>query len=208
MHPNPAFRGTPRDQNLAFARARGFGVLSVNGADGPLAAHIPFELNDDATEMRLHLARSNPIARAALPLPAVIVVSGPDAYISPDWYGVPDQVPTWNYVAVHLRGMLHPQPPEALSTHLDAVSDQFEARLRPKTPWKTAKMTDGVMERMMRMILPFRIDVTAVDGTWKLNQNKPAAARQGAIAGLDALAEPGAAAMASLMGGLMRDMPE
>jgi len=205
MHPNPAFRGTPRDQNLAFTRTRGFGVLSVNGAEGPLAAHIPFELSEDGQEVRLHLARSNPIARVALPVPAVMLVSGPDAYISPDWYGSPDQVPTWNYVAVHLRGMLHPQPAQALLPHLDAVSAHFEAGLLPKSPWKTDKMTEGVMDRMMRMILPFRLEVQSVEGTWKLNQNKTRDARMGAVAGLEAQSEPG---MASRIAALMRGVPE
>ncbi|MGL6209373.1 MAG: FMN-binding negative transcriptional regulator, partial [Paracoccaceae bacterium] len=87
MHPNPAFRSASRDANLAFARSRGFGVLTVNGAEGPLCAHIPFEVSEDGTEVRLHLARSNPIARAGLPVAAVMVVSGADAYVSPDWYG-------------------------------------------------------------------------------------------------------------------------
>lgn len=205
MHPNPAFRDASRQQNLDFARSRGFGVLSVNGAEGPLAAHVPFELSDDAAEVRLHLARSNPIARADLPRPAVIIVSGPDAYVSPDWYGLPDQVPTWNYVAVHLRGILHPAPPEALLPHLDAVSDHFETRLLPKRPWKTSKMTEGTMDRMMRMILPFRLQVTAVDGTWKLNQNKTPAARAGAAAGLESQTGPGDAAR---IAALMRGLPE
>jgi len=44
MHPNPAFRQSPADANLGFARDRGFGILSVNGQDGPLAAHVPFLL--------------------------------------------------------------------------------------------------------------------------------------------------------------------
>ena len=86
MHPNPAFRQDPREKNLAFARERGFGLLTINGPDGPLAAHIPFLLNADASFAELHLARSNPIARAPLPAPALIAISGPDAYISPDWY--------------------------------------------------------------------------------------------------------------------------
>lgn len=176
MHPNPAFRQSPRDQNLAFARARGFGVLSVNGPEGPLAAHVPFLLNDDASQADLHLARSNPIARAALPASALIAVVGPDAYISPDWYGphdqVPDQVPTWNYVAVHLRGVLEPLPEAALRPHVDALSAEHEARITGKRPWTSAKMSEGAMPRMMRMILPFRFVVTSVDGTWKLNQNK------------------------------------
>lgn len=176
MHPNPAFRQSPRDQNLAFARARGFGILTINGPEGPLAAHIPFLLNEDASFAELHLARSNPIARAALPAPALIAISGPDAYISPDWYGphdqVPDQVPTWNYVAVHLRGTLEPMPEDAMRPHVDALSAQHETRIAGKRPWTSAKMTEGAMPRMMRMILPFRFRVASVEGTWKLNQNK------------------------------------
>ena len=176
MHPNPAFRQSPRDQNLAFARDRGFGILSVNGPDGPLAAHIPFLLNDDASFADLHLARSNPIVRAGLPAPALIAVAGPDAYISPDWYGpheqVPDQVPTWNYVAVHLRGHLEPLSEDALHPHVDALSAEHEGRIADKRPWTSAKMSTGAMPRMMRMILPFRFHVTSVEGTWKLNQNK------------------------------------
>lgn len=176
MHPNPAFRQEPRDRNLAFARARGFGVLTINGSDGPLAAHVPFLLNDDASFADLHLARSNPIARAALPAPALIAISGPDAYISPDWYGpheqVPDQVPTWNYVAIHLRGILEPLSEDALRPHVDALSAEHEARISDKRPWTSAKMSEGAMPRMMRMILPFRFNVTSVEGTWKLNQNK------------------------------------
>ena len=202
MHPNPAFRQDPRDKNLAFARARGFGILTLNGAEGPLAAHIPFLLNKDASFAELHLARSNPIARAPLPAPALIAVSGADAYISPDFYGphseVPDQVPTWNYVAVHLRGTLEPLPDDALHPHVDALSAAHEARIAGKRPWTSAKMTEGALPRMLRMILPFRFRVTSVEGTWKLNQNKDAAWRiraATALAGGDA----GAQAIAALM---------
>jgi transcriptional regulator len=200
MHPNPAFRQTPEARNLAFARARGFGILTVNGAEGPLLAHVPFLISADGTMADLHLARSNAIARSALPAPAVVAVSGPDAYISPDWYGLDDQVPTWNYVAVHLRGTLAPLPADRLRDHADALSARFEAGLLPKTPWVSSKMTDGVMDRMMRMILPFRLTLTGIDGTWKLNQNKPAEAR---LAAADALAarggEPDTTALARLM---------
>ncbi len=192
MHPNPAFRKTAADRNLAFARARGFGVLSVNGPDGPLMAHVPFLLSDDGTTADLHLARSNAVIAAGLPAQAVLAVMGPDAYISPDWYGVEDQVPTWNYIAVHLRGTLVQLPDDAMDGHVNALSDTFEARLAPKPVWKSTKMGDGVMDRMKRMILPFRLQITTVDGTWKLNQNKTAAARAGVIAALDA--QGGAAA--------------
>ena len=200
MHPNPAFRQTAREANLEFARARGFGMLAVSGPDAPALAHVPFLLSADGTAADLHLARSNPIARTGLPAAAVIAVAGPDAYVSPDWYGLDDQVPTWNYVAVHLRGVLHPLPVETLRDHADALSARFEAELAPKKPWVSAKMADGTMDRMMRMILPFRLVIDTIEGTWKLNQNKPAEARLAAAMALEARGgEPPAQSLARLM---------
>ena len=200
MHPNPAFRQTPAERNLTFARARGFGILTVNGAAGPLLAHVPFLISADGTWADLHLARSNAIARSGLPAPAVIAVSGPDAYISPDWYGLDDQVPTWNYVAVHLRGTLAPLPVETLRDHADALSARFEAELAPKKPWVSGKMAEGTMDRMMRMILPFRLVIGTVEGTWKLNQNKPDPARLSAATALEVrTGEPPAHGLARLM---------
>ncbi len=187
MHPNPAFRKQTNAQNLNFARDRGFGALCVNGPDGPILAHIPFEVSPDGVHLTFHLARSNAIIQNGLPAMGVMAVMGPDAYISPDWYGAADQVPTWNYIAVHLRGMIAPLPSDDLAPHLDAVSDAFEARLAPKPIWKTAKMSDGVMERMMRMILPFRMQISDIQGTWKLGQNRTPQARAGAIEGLRGL---------------------
>lgn len=181
MHPNPAFRSEGTALNLAFARTRGFGTLCVNGDAGPMLSHVPFWLNDDATGGELHLVRSNPIARAVTgPVAAVIAVMGPDGYISPDWYGDPAQVPTWNYVAVHLRGHLHPADPDDMRRHLDRVSAHFEDRLAPKKPWTVDKMPEEALARMMRGILPFRFTLDSVEGTWKLNQNKTEAARLGA----------------------------
>lgn len=201
MHPNPAFRSTPADENLAFARRRGFGILSVNGADGPLAAHVPFLISPDASHADLHLARSNPVGRAcmAAPVPALIAVSGPDAYISPDWYGAEDQVPTWNYIAVQLRGTLHALPEDALRPHVESLSAEHETRLLPKTPWRTDKMSEGTMPRMMRMILPYRFQITAVEGTWKLGQNKTPELRARAAEALSQQPDSGAQAIAALM---------
>lgn len=205
MHPNPAYRQLPADRNLAFAAGRGFGTLAVNGPDGPLVSHVPFLLTADGESAECHLVRSNPILRALeVPLPAVLAVTGPDAYVSPDWYEMDHQVPTWNYVAVHLRGQLQALPPEALAAHLDRLSDRFEGRLAPKRPWKTAKMPRDLMERMMRSICPVQLRVTGIDGTWKLSQNKPEAARRGAAAAL-APGMPGQEIAA--LAALMRDPP-
>ncbi|KIN62614.1 Transcriptional regulator [Sulfitobacter noctilucicola] len=181
MHPNPVFHDADAARNMGFARDRGFGTLAINAEDGPLMSHIPFLLNAEGTVAELHLVRSNPIVRALKrPVAARIAIQGPDSYISPDWYGVADQVPTWNYVAVRLTGSLELRPQEELHDLLDRQSAMFENRLAPKAPWKTAKMSEGVMDRMMRMIVPCRMQVTGIDGTWKLGQNKPEDVRKSA----------------------------
>ncbi|WP_212522806.1 FMN-binding negative transcriptional regulator [Actibacterium sp. MT2.3-13A] len=202
MHPNPAFRSEPRERNLAFARDRGFGALCVNGGDGPLISHVPFLLSEDGTVLETHLVRSTPLSRA-LPAQAVMAVTGPDAYISPDWYGMEDQVPTWNYVSVHLRGRLEPRPDTELRALLERQSARFEERLLPKRPWTLDKMPEDLLARMMRAIVPVRMRVEAIDGTWKLAQNKPAAARLSAARQLDGFGQdPEARLLAALMKGL------
>lgn len=174
MHPNPAFRQTPATRNVEFARARGFGILAVCSPEGPLMSHIPFLLNADGTQAEFHLVRSNPIARLLTgPVRARLAIEGPHSYVSPDWYGVEDQVPTWNYVAVHLVGEVTLQPQEGMRDLLDRQSAEFEARLAPKPEWRAEKMTPEVLERMMRQIVPCAMRVDEIAGTWKLGQNKP-----------------------------------
>ena len=178
MHPNPAFRGEPAERNLAFLRDRAFGTLAINAERGPLVSHVPYLLSEDAASIDLHLVRSNPILRN-LPAQAVLAVTGPDGYVSPDWYGVPDQVPTWNYVAVHVRGRLEALAQDRMRDMLDRQSADYERRL-DKRPWTADKMDPDVLGRLMRAIVPCRLHVESVDGTWKLSQNKPDAVRLGA----------------------------
>lgn len=206
MHPNPIFHDADAARNLDYARERGFGMLATNADDGPLLSHLPFLLNETGDVLELHLVRSNPITRALRePLKVKIAVSGPDTYVSPDWYGVQDQVPTWNYVAVHLTGILERRPQEELLDLLDRQSAFYEDRLLPKPPWKTAKMTEDVLNKMMHQIVPCRMQVTDVDGTWKLSQNKPDAVR---ISAADHVAGYGFGSEADVIAALMRGAGE
>jgi len=175
MHPNPAFRKPGLEQNLEFARVRGFGTLSVAAAGQVVAAHVPFVMQGQVAY--LHLARSNPVLQH--PGPALLMVMGADGYVSPDWYGAPEQVPTWNYVAVHLRGTLEVLEPDALRPHLAELSARFEGPLE-KPDWTMDKMDENSILRMERMIVPVRLTVDDVQGTWKLSQNKTKAQRLGA----------------------------
>lgn len=204
MHPNPVFHDADRAKNISFARQRAFGILAVAADDGPHLSHIPFLLSEDDATADLHLVRSNPIARMGDGLHrAKIVVSGPDSYVSPDWYGVQDQVPTWNYIAVHLTGTLERLPQEVMHDMLDRQSAAYEGQLKPKAPWTTDKMTPDVLEKMMRMIVPFRFTLSGVDGTWKLGQNKPEAVR---ISAAEQMADHGIGSEVAIIAAMMRDL--
>lgn len=204
MHPNPVFHDADSERNIAFARSRAFGVLVVSADDGPHLSHIPFLLNKDGSSADLHLVRSNPIARLGKGQHrAKLIISGADSYVSPDWYGAADQVPTWNYVAVHLTGTLEQLPHEVMHDMLDRQSAAYEQRLLPKTPWTTGKMTLDVLEKMMRMIVPFRFTLTGVDGTWKLGQNKPEDAR---ISAAHQMAKNGIGSEVETLAAMMRDL--
>ena len=205
MHPNPAFRSAADAQNIAFAREQSFGLLSLSTDGAPLISHIPFQLSEDGTSAELHLVRSTEITRALKePTPARLAVQGPHSYISPDWYNLPDQVPTWNYVAVHLTGTLERLPDSALEDILARLSAQFESRLAPKPEWTMGKMTPDVLEKMMRQIVPFKLTIESVEGTWKLGQNKPDAARLG---GADGASEAGLGLETAAIAAFMRKPP-
>ena len=208
MHSNPAFRRVSRERNLRFAAERGFGVLAIDGA-GPLVSHVPFILTEDGAAVHAHLVRGNPIARhlREKERAAVLAVSGPDSYVSPDWYGTDavDQVPTWNYVAVHIRGTLRHRPDDTLRAHLDALSGRFESELRPKPPWTPAKVSPDQLGTLMRSIMPVELSVESVDGTWKLNQNKEDQVRLRAARHVES---DGYGQEAALLARLMRNPPE
>ncbi len=200
MHPNAAFRWDDREAMRAFAAEIGFGMLFLTTADGPRVAHVPLVFLDDE-RLAFHLARGNAITRHLDGVEGLFVVNGPDGYISPDWYGIDDQVPTWNYIALELQGPVRKMDEAALIAQADALSANQEARLAPKPVWTRDKMVDGHFDKMLRGITGFEMEVTAWRSTLKLGQNKTEAVRLAAADGAEAA---GNRAIAHLMRNLPR----
>lgn len=155
-----------------------------------LVVHAPVHPFGEGEALRLHfhLSIANAVTKALLAgSPALAVFTGPHAYVSPDWYGIDDQVPTWNYVSVEAEGPAMPLERDATLRLLNEISDHFEGQLAPKPIWKIAKMTPARLEGMLRGIVAFELQPTRFEGVTKLNQNKPAAARAGVIKNLEAI---------------------
>lgn len=196
MYTAPAFR-TDEATALAYAAERGFGTFIAVDAGRPVASHLPFEMSRDGgvTRAIFHVARPNPLHEIVARAPDVLLtVAGPDHYISPDWYVSEDQVPTWNYVSVHLAGSARVLDAGEMRGIVDRLSAQFEARLLPKKPWVSDKMTPTKRDAMLRAIVGIEMTVTKVEATWKLSQNKQPADQAGAIAAIEKLGTPEAAA--------------
>ena len=188
MYVPPPFR-TDETAALAFVAERGFGTLVATGDELPVAVHVPFVLDTDGSgrvRVACHVARANEIHAVIGRRPRVLmIVQGPDAYVSPDWYESAEQVPTWNYISVHLGGHARVMPPDAALAHVEALSDQFEARLRPKPPWKMSKVSAKRRDAMLSAIVPLEISVETVTAQWKLGQHKSPADQAKVLAMLE-----------------------
>ncbi len=195
MHPNRKFQLQDREAMAALVRELGFGVLFAPTAEGLRAVHVPVLLDGD--RLRFHVSRRNAVhSTLAAGAQALLVATGPHAYISPEYYGLEDRVPTWNYVAVELEGAVRPLGTEALIGLLDDMSADQEARLAPKVPWTRAMMSEGRFEGLLKSIGGFEMQVAEWRGTAKVDQDKPEEVRS-RIA--DALAERGGPDMAATM---------
>lgn len=194
MHPNRKFHLADQAQMAELVRSIGFGTVTVQTVEGLRAVHVPVLLDGD--RLRFHVSRGNAV-HAALQAgaEALFVANGPHAYVSPEWYGLEDRVPTWNYVAVELSGAVRGLSEDELVTLLDTLSAEQEARLAPKPPWTRDKMTPGRFESLCRAITGFELLVRDWRGTAKIDQDKPAEVRARIGA---ALRERGEDAMAAL----------
>ena len=167
------------------------------------ATHVPVVLDADRGEygaLRFHLAYANPTAQVLDGAREVLLVfTGPEAYVSPDWYDTEQLVPTWNYAAVHMWGRPAPVDDAALGRLLDDLSAEQEQQIPGKQPWTTAKLEEDRYLKMRRAIIGFDMMVSRLDAKWKMDQNKSRADRQGARAALDALGGERRTAVAAVM---------
>jgi transcriptional regulator len=188
MHPNRKFHLSGREAMAALVRQAGFGILFVETDAGPRAVHVPVLLDEE--RLLFHVSRGNAVHPAlAGGATALFVASGPHAYVSPDWYGLEDRVPTWNYVAVEVEGPVRRLDDAELERLLDDLSDTHEARLAPKPPWNRNKMSPGRFEGLMKAISGFEMKVESLRGTAKLDQDKPDAVRMRLADALDSAGE-------------------
>lgn len=195
MFQPPIFREDRTEVMHALMREHAFATI-VSSATGALTAdHMPLVLHDEVGErgvLRGHVAAGNPLWRETRDLDAIEVLAifqGPQTYVHPGWYASKAEhgkvVPTWNYVVAHARGSLRfIRETEWLLDHLHALTDRHESH-RP-VAWKVSDAPADFVTRQLKGLVGFEITIEALEGTWKVSQNKSEADRQGVEVGLRA----------------------
>jgi transcriptional regulator len=194
MHPNPAFRSEDRALCETLIDEIAFGMVFAQTPDGPRVAHTPVWSTGDGA-VQFHLARANALTRHIAGSDALVLVNGPDAYVSPRWYGDREQVPTWNYVALELEGPVRRMDEDGLLAHLRTIIARHESRLTEGKAWSLDEVPVAKLNRLLTGIVGFEMEVRAWRPTLKLSQNKPDE-RVSVAAALDQL---GSQALAALM---------
>jgi transcriptional regulator len=186
MHPNPKFAWRDEDAMRAFVNRHAFAQIAIVADGKPASAQAPLVIAPDGSA-RFHLSRTNrltPLLDGAEVLASVI---GTHFYVSPDWYGTEDRVPTWNYRLVEIEGVGRRLDEPELRDMLDRLSAAQESRLAPKPVWTSAKMNQAQLDRMVGAIIGFAIEQPRLSGAVKMGQAKNDMEARNVIAALRAL---------------------
>ena len=186
----PHFNAVDEAEARAMVQAWGAGELITVGPDGyPLATLLPVLWEDDL--VIAHFARANPhwrtIAAAGEDLPALLVCTGPQAYVHPGWYAAKAEhgkvVPTWNYSSVHLAGRARIVEETAwLRDAVERLTDRHEAGFADR--WRVSDPPSTYLEGMLKAIVGVELRVERVEAKAKLSQNRSLDDRRGVIEGL------------------------
>jgi transcriptional regulator len=189
-----------QDTLFAYIAAHPLGALVTLSPAGELVAtHIPWIVDQGRGFLRGHIARANtehgrPDSESGeKSIPALVLFTGPDAYISPSWYVSTAEhgrvVPTWNYVAVHVSGQLRfTTDHEFLRRNLQDLVAAHESMRHPS--WSIADAPADYIERQLNAIVGVELAIRRIEGKWKMSQNRPAADIDGVVDALSRSADP------------------
>jgi transcriptional regulator len=171
MHIIKYFREENRDKILEYIRQNDFATLVANDGEKPVASHLLMEIIEEGEHLRIngHMSRANPLWKLfEKNLEVLVIFQGPHTYISPTWYNHVN-VPTWNYQSVHVYGKPN-MVTDKTETYgiLKRLTDRYET----STSYKLETLPQDFVEKEMRGVAAFQIDVTQIEANYKLSQNR------------------------------------
>lgn len=196
MHIPRTFKQADSDKLKALIVKYPLATLISYSDAGLEANHIPF-IFDNAQGVDVlqgHVAKANKVWKTLSynnsdnnNADVLLVFSGPNGYISPNHYPTKQRtgraVPTWNYVAVHVKGSLKCIHDDAwILSHITKLSDQHEAG--QPNPWSVNDAPPEYIQKMLPAIVGLELEIVSITGQWKVSQNQPYENQLGVISGL------------------------
>lgn len=178
MYTPPVFRNEDAQAAFGLIGEYGFATLITIEGGAAVISHLPMIGDVEKSVLRGHLARANPHSALLDGRRHLAAFVGANAYVSPDWYEDAEQVPTWNYSAVHIEGEARVlTEPDEIDSLLGELSDLHERRRHDLVDgkiWKLAKLPIDKLRKMRAAIVAFEIRVEKLELKAKLSQNKSA----------------------------------
>lgn len=182
MYSRPSFKMTEQ-QCFELLGIHFFGQLITTANGKIVQTFVPFIVDKENNCLIGHIAKQNKQVEALHSADDLTVTYlGDDAYISPSWYQSAEQVPTWNYQAVEIKGNVTLFDDQGTFEVVDKLSQIHEEQF--DNPWLISKLSEKKTSAMLKAIVGFRIDITEINGHSKMSQNKSAEDFQGVIDGL------------------------
>lgn len=186
MYNIPDFKTGDQQQVIDFMHNNPFAVLTGCDADNkPVATHVPLLIKEREGKIRLqgHIMRQTDHHKAFEKNANVLAIfNGPHTYVSASWYTHQKQASTWNYMTVHAKGTLTFGDEQLLLNVLHETTARFENN--PASPSLGEHLPNEYVQRLMKAIVAFEIEVTSIDHVFKLSQNKDAESYQNIISKL------------------------
>ena len=193
------FRVHDHADAIAFIRANPFAILISGTDEGPFATHAPVAIREEGEQLviRGHVAKANPHWRYLEQQPQCLTIfHGPHSYVSPANYTTRENVPTWNYGAVHVYGSAQTfSAPDQLLSVLHELIPMFE----PAYAEQWAELSETYRARMLSHIVGFEIAVTKIEAKFKLSQNRTREEQENVIESLSASSDTAISGTARLM---------
>jgi len=160
------------DEVKDFLTQNSFGIL-INTVDGkPWGTHIPLELDTDQTGKDVlvgHISKANPQWKNFIsPTEVLCIFNGPHTYVSSSWYKE-EEVPTWNYIAVHIYGKVTILDEEQTMASLHKLVDKYEQN--SKNPISLHQMSPKTL-RQVKGVVGFQVEITEIQAAYKLSQTR------------------------------------
>jgi transcriptional regulator len=211
MYTPKNFEQNDSDQLTALITTYPFATLITYSESGLEANHIPFLLNTSIGKYVLqgHIAKSNPLWKDLQDQAEVLLVfHGPNTYISPNYYPTKKDsakvVPTWNYVTVHVKGVMSYIHDDTWKMDMiTRLTQQHESE--QTTPWAVTDAPEDFTQKMLSAIVGIEITVVSMQGKWKLSQNQPEKNQRGVVTGLSEKPDSDAQIMAQMINNNMSD---